>query len=87
MDKSKFKNRRFYLRNSGVKDYSYPSAHFFIAGHVAGNLASSLVFSYESSKNTTENNATCGISFCSKEESENINLLVTDRSKVMKIIA
>ena len=53
-----------------------------IPGNVAGNLASSIVFSKENLQNTTATNATCGIAFCSRDESANQKLLVKDQLKV-----
>ena len=65
------------------EDLSYIHHLILSAGDVWGNLVSSLVFSHRRARNTTESNATCGILFCSQEESANPNLLVTDRTKVL----
>ena len=53
-----------------------------VLGNVAGNLASSIVFSKENLQNTTTTNATFGIAFCSRDESANQKLLVKDQLKV-----
>ena len=64
------------------------STHYYkplFSGNIWGNLVSSLVFSYEKG-NGTENISTCGISFCSQDESKNPNLLVEDPIKVSKFL-